>query len=101
MINNELKKLLSEIDLKEFRYKFECLHNYYYEEDFKYDLKADNKFLLVDFTVYGYVVGDRFIFRDLCVNDIEIYKEEKEISFNDKDILDVQLELETKLKEIY
>ena len=94
------KELLDKIDLKKFAHEFQNLETGYFNKDFHYSLEYKKKIIEVDFVVWGFVRENGFELADIDVEDLQLEDEFVVYEWNDIDLLDIELILRTKIKEL-
>ena len=94
------KELLDKIDLKKFAHEFQNLETGYFNKDFHYYLECKKQIIEVDFVVWGFVRENGFELADIDVEDLQLEDEFVVYEWNDIDLLDIELILRTKIKEL-
>jgi len=95
-----LKELLDKVDLKKFAHEFQNLETGYFNKDFHYYLEYKKQIIEVDFVVWGFVRENGFELADIDVEDLQLEDEFVVYEWNDIDLLDIELILRTKIKEL-
>ena len=94
------KELLDKIDLKKFAHEFQNLETGYFNKDFHYSLEYKKQIIEVDFVAWGFVRKNGFELNDIDIEDLQLEDEFVVYEWNDIDLLDIELILRSKIKEL-